>query len=80
MPGRKTISENDLVDLHGKIALVAGGNTGVGYATIQMLARKGAKMAARDEGRAEEAIQQLQSENINDGSVHWLKLNLRAAR
>jgi NAD(P)-dependent dehydrogenase (short-subunit alcohol dehydrogenase family) len=76
-------------------------STGVGYATVQMLARNGARvcavyesfrsicsmlqvyMAARDEGRATEAIKQLQAENINDGSVHWLKLDLsdpRAAR
>ncbi|KAJ6477868.1 NAD-P-binding protein [Mycena vitilis] len=74
----RTISEADLVDLHGKVAIVTGGNTGIGYATIQMLARKGAKvyMAARDEARAAEAIKQLESENINDGSVHWHKLDL----
>ncbi|KAF8173849.1 NAD-P-binding protein [Mycena galopus ATCC 62051] len=82
MPGRKSVSEDDLVDLHGKVAIVTGGNTGIGYATIQMLARKGAKvyMAARSEERALEAIKQLQSENINDGSVHWLKLELSDPR
>jgi len=82
MPGRKSVSEDDLVDLHGKVAIVTGGNTGIGYATIQMLARKGAKvyMAARSEERALEAIKQLQSENINDGSVHWLKLDLSDPR
>ncbi|KAJ7476910.1 NAD(P)-binding protein [Mycena galericulata] len=82
MPQRKTVSEEDLVDLHGKVALVTGGNTGIGYATIQMLARRGAKvyMGARDEGRAAIAIKQLESENINDGSVHWLKLDLSHPR
>ncbi|KAJ6579605.1 NAD(P)-binding protein [Mycena vulgaris] len=82
MPGRKTVSEEDLVDLHGKVALVTGGNTGVGYATVQMLARKGAKVyiGARDEGRAAAAIKQLKSEDINDGSVHWLKLDLSDPR
>ncbi|KAJ7916327.1 hypothetical protein B0H13DRAFT_1998308 [Mycena leptocephala] len=82
MPARKSVSEEDLVDLHGKVVLVTGGNTGIGYATIQMLARKGAKvyMGARDEGRALEAIKQLQAENINDGSVHWLKLDLSDPR
>ncbi|KAF7301039.1 NAD-binding protein [Mycena indigotica] len=77
-----SISEDDLLDLHGKVALVTGGNTGIGYATIQMLARKGAKvyMAARDEGRAIEAIKKLEAENINDGSVHWLKLDLSDPR
>ncbi|KAJ7476907.1 NAD-P-binding protein [Mycena galericulata] len=80
MPRR--ISEEDLIDLHGKVALVTGGNTGIGYATIQMLARKGAKvyMGARHEGRAAAAIEQLQSENIGDGSVHWLKLDLSDPR
>ncbi|KAJ7683577.1 NAD-P-binding protein [Mycena rosella] len=82
MPARKTVSEDDLVDLHGKVVLVTGGNSGIGYATIQMLARNGAKvyMAARDEGRAAAAIKQLQDENINDGSVHWLKLDLSDPR
>jgi len=82
MPARKSVSEEDLVDLHGKVVLVTGGNTGIGYATIQMLARKGAKvyMGARDEGRALEAIKQLQADNINDGSVHWLKLDLSDPR
>ena len=37
-------------------------------------------MAARDEGRATAAIKQLQSEDINDGSVHWLKLDLTDPR
>jgi hypothetical protein len=37
-------------------------------------------MGARDEGRALEAIKQLQAENINDGSVHWLKLDLSDPR
>jgi len=47
-----------------------------------MLARKGAKVyiAARDEGRATKAIEQLKSENINDGSVYWLKLDLSDPR
>lgn len=37
-------------------------------------------MGARDEGRALEAIKQLQADNINDGSVHWLKLDLSDPR
>ncbi|KAJ7775746.1 NAD-P-binding protein [Mycena maculata] len=80
--GRKTVSEEDLVDLHGKVAIVTGGNRGIGYATIQMLARRGAKvyMGSRDQGRAEAAIKQLESENINDGSVHWFKLDLSDPR
>lgn len=77
--------------------MLVASSTGIGYATIQMLARKGAKVsvlrtnatsmnalqvyiAARDEGRALAAIKQLESENINSGSVHWLKLELSDPR
>ena len=75
-------------------------STGVGYATIQFLARKGAKvsrgsnyfdvyssdhqskvyMAARNESRALAAIEQLNAEDMADGSVHWLKLDLSDPR
>nr|GAT56722.1 NAD-binding protein [Mycena chlorophos] len=77
-----SISESDLHDLHGKVALVTGGNTGIGYATVLLLARNGAKvyMGARDEGRALAAIKQLQEEGLNDGSVHWLMLDLSDPR
>ncbi|KAJ7362538.1 NAD-P-binding protein [Mycena albidolilacea] len=80
--GRKSIQEEDLVDLHGKVVLVTGGNTGIGYTTIQMLARRGAKvyMGARNGGRAAEAIERLKAENIGDGSVHWLELDLSDPR
>lgn len=37
-------------------------------------------MAARDEGRAMSAIQQLKDEGICDGSIHWLNLNLSDPR
>ena len=37
-------------------------------------------MAARDEGRALAAIQKLKDEQIGDGSVHWLNLNLSDPR
>ena len=40
---------NDIPNLTGKVIIVTGGNTGIGYCKIQHLARKGAKvyMAAR---------------------------------
>ncbi|KAJ7775750.1 NAD(P)-binding protein [Mycena maculata] len=66
MPRRKSVSEDELVDLHGKRGHSAFGSTGIGYATIQMLARRGAKvyMGARNVERAAVAIKQLESENI----------------
>ncbi|KAF7313843.1 Protein kinase domain-containing protein [Mycena chlorophos] len=73
-----TAPQRDLVDLKGKVVLLTGGNAGIGYTTIQMLARQGAKvyMGARDEGRAMAAIKKLEAEGTGAGSVHWLKLDL----
>ncbi|KAH7874994.1 uncharacterized protein C8R40DRAFT_239368 [Lentinula edodes] len=86
---RKVITENDLVDLHGKVALVTGGNTGIGYATIEFLAQKGAKvyMASRSKEKAQKAIEEIRAELQNGGgegeskgSVHWFKLELSDPR
>ncbi|KAK7017209.1 NAD-binding protein [Favolaschia claudopus] len=78
------ISIKDLPNLRGKVVIVTGGNTGIGYATIQILARRGAKvyMAARNESRAKEAIHKMQSdsEGLGEGSVEWLELDLSDPR
>ncbi|KAJ7280145.1 NAD-P-binding protein [Mycena rebaudengoi] len=73
---------HNLADLHGKVAIITGGSAGIGYGTIQMLVRRGAKtyMAARDGTRAADAIERLKTENIGDGSVHWLDLDLADPR
>ena len=44
------------VDLSGKVAVVTGGNTGIGYETGKALARMGARviLACRSEKRAKE--------------------------
>jgi len=70
--------EVDLVDLHGKVAIVTGGNSGIGLRTCQIFARRGAKvyMAARNESKATAAISQLEREGLGDGSVHFLHCNL----
>ncbi|KIK62756.1 hypothetical protein GYMLUDRAFT_197864 [Collybiopsis luxurians FD-317 M1] len=72
----------ELTDLHGKVAIVTGGNSGIGYATIQFLTEQGAKvyMGSRNEEKALTAIEQLQEnlrqKNKTGGSVHWLRLDL----
>ncbi|KAJ4478406.1 NAD-P-binding protein [Lentinula aciculospora] len=85
MPVRRKITDDDLTDLRGKVAIVTGGNTGIGYATIQFLMRQGAKvyMGARNEDKAKAAIKELEAELPKDtnaansgGSVHWLQLDL----
>ncbi|KDQ54353.1 hypothetical protein JAAARDRAFT_209454 [Jaapia argillacea MUCL 33604] len=74
----------DLPDLKGKVIIVTGGNTGIGFATVQHLARLGAKvyLAARNEGRATAATSRLQAEGLGpgNGEVLWLKLDLSDPR
>jgi len=55
---------------------------GLGYATVEFLARKGAKvyMAARSEKKALDAIKQLEAEGIEKGRVEWLYLDLSDLR
>ncbi|GLC40860.1 hypothetical protein PLESTB_000015000 [Pleodorina starrii] len=56
---QKTDEEPYPADLTGKVAIVTGGNAGIGFATAQQLARRGAHvvLACRDKGRAEAAAQ-----------------------
>ncbi|KAI9059035.1 NAD-P-binding protein [Trametes sanguinea] len=70
----------DVPDLKGKVAIVTGGNAGIGFATVQHLARHGAKvyMGARNEQRATAALERLRAEGLGpgNGEVVWLKLDL----
>ncbi|KAH9933902.1 NAD(P)-binding protein [Fomitopsis serialis] len=71
---------SDVPPLADKVVVVTGGNGGIGYATIQHLARHGAKvyMAARSETKAQEAIERLHAEGLapGNGQVLWLQLDL----
>lgn len=53
-----TWTSNDIPALHGKVALVTGGNSGIGYWTCLHLARMGAHvvMACRSKARADSAV------------------------
>jgi len=64
-------------DLSGKIALVTGGNTGIGYTTCLELLRHNVKlyMGARSENRAQEAIQKLRNQ-VPNAQIEWLPLDL----
>ncbi|KAL4792623.1 hypothetical protein BDV19DRAFT_391928 [Aspergillus venezuelensis] len=61
----------------GKTYLVTGGNTGVGYHTVEELAKKGARVyiGARSPGKAESAITHIKSENP-DADLHFLHMDL----
>ncbi|KAL6872711.1 NAD(P)-binding protein [Trichoderma novae-zelandiae] len=67
-------------DLTGRVALVTGGNAGIGLQTVKQLALHGAKvyLGARSEARARQAIDSILSENqsISKGRLIWLPLDL----
>ncbi|KAF8191927.1 hypothetical protein K438DRAFT_1590635 [Mycena galopus ATCC 62051] len=58
------VPERDIPDLFGKIVIVTGGNTGIGYHTVEQLLLKNAKvyLAARSHERAAAAIEKLEKE------------------
>jgi NAD(P)-dependent dehydrogenase (short-subunit alcohol dehydrogenase family) len=68
---------NDIPDLSGKVAVVTGANSGLGYETALALARHRATvvMACRDEGRGTEAVDRLRVE-APDASVELSLLDL----
>jgi NAD(P)-dependent dehydrogenase (short-subunit alcohol dehydrogenase family) len=61
MPGW---SEKDIPDQSGRVAVVTGANSGIGYVTARELARRGARvvLACRSEARGSEAVGRLARE------------------
>ncbi|KAJ7219886.1 NAD-P-binding protein [Mycena haematopus] len=56
--------QRDIPDLSGKVVIVTGGNTGIGYHTVEELLKKNAKvyLAARSQEKAAAAIKALEKE------------------
>ncbi|ABN64902.1 short-chain alcohol dehydrogenase retinol dehydrogenase Protochlorophyllide reductase [Scheffersomyces stipitis CBS 6054] len=83
-PGPPTLTEKDYPSLTGKVVIVTGGNTGVGYQTAKSLAGStNAKVYifARSEEKALAAIRRMELEvaqeyNKNKIDVHFIKLDL----
>ncbi len=68
---------SDIPDLTGKIALVTGANSGLGYYTCLELARKGAHvvLASRNKDRGNAALEKIKSE-IPSADLQFMKLDL----
>ena len=71
---------SDIPDLSGKVAIVTGSNTGIGYVTARELARKGATVivAARSSERGIEAVSRITKaiDGKGTGSAVFLQMDL----
>lgn len=72
----------NLPSLDGKVAIVTGGNTGVGFVTVEKLANAGARvyLGARSEEKAAQAIKDIKTKAAEAGlpepDVRFLKMDL----
>ncbi|KOU60213.1 short-chain dehydrogenase [Streptomyces sp. MMG1533] len=67
----------DIPDQHGRVAVVTGANSGLGYVTARELARRGARvvLACRSEARGTEAEDRMATE-VPDAEVGFARLDL----
>jgi NAD(P)-dependent dehydrogenase (short-subunit alcohol dehydrogenase family) len=68
----------DIPDQSGRVALVTGGNSGLGYQAVLQLARKGARvlLAARDHARGAAALDRLAAAGVPAGHAELAQLDL----
>ncbi|KAI1391570.1 putative short-chain dehydrogenase [Hypoxylon trugodes] len=78
-PPKATFTERSLSDLHGKVYIVTGSNTGVGKELARILYSKNAKVyiAARSQDKANKAIEEISNAfPSSKGGLAFLKLDL----
>ena len=68
---------NEIADMNGKVAIVTGANSGIGYVAARELAGKGAQvvLACRSEQRGQDAVTRLRGE-VPDADVRFEALDL----
>src|SRR6266540_1587651 len=73
---KKHFTLEDIPDLTGRVAIVTGGNTGIGYAIAKELSRKNAYVfvASRNKKRGEDAVEKIKKETGNN-QVEYLYLD-----
>lgn len=71
-------TKNNIPDLSGKIALVTGSNTGIGFETVKALYEAGASVtiAARDPEKAQKAIEKINFATVGKGELDYGVLDL----
>lgn len=69
--------ETDVPDLTGKVAIVTGGNAGLGKISVTEFARHGAKvyMASRTESKARQSIEEIRTQ-VPNAQIEFLHLDL----
>ncbi|CAI2186507.1 3796_t:CDS:2 [Funneliformis geosporum] len=77
MFSKKHFITEDIPDLTGKVAIVTGGNSGIGYTTARELTRKNAHVfiASRSKERGEGAVEKIKKET-GKSQVEYLHLDL----
>src|ERR1700754_2535449 len=75
-PPKSKWSVNDIPDLSGKVAVVTGGNNGIGRENVKALLAHKAKVyiLSRDHAKSTEAINSLKSETGQDAEFIQLDL------
>ncbi|KAL7927252.1 NAD(P)-binding protein [Trichoderma austrokoningii] len=77
-PPKPSFTEADVSSLDGKVVIITGGSSGIGFELAKILYRRNARVyiAGRSEEKAREAIRNIQASGNTGGSLEFLSLKL----